>query len=229
MSVALLGALLGLALVDCLNPSAIVVTLYLLTTKDYVRKVLVYLLGVFCVYFGAGILLMLGLGALLANLGQYANNPIVYAVQGIIGALMLLYGIFAPNKKGEATKPRLPQTQQLGAIFLLGVTISLIEFATALPYLGAIGLMTNAGLSVAQWLPLLLVYNLIFIAPPLILLGLYKMYGTRLEQTFAKWQAKLQSGFRSGWLTMISILGFFLLADTLRYFNFFGLIPASDS
>ena len=61
---ALLIVLLGLALVDSLNPSAIGVTVYLLLAEGrYVMRVLNYLSGVFVTYLGIGVLLLLGVTA----------------------------------------------------------------------------------------------------------------------------------------------------------------------
>ena len=67
---ALLIGLLGLALVDSLNPSAIGVTVYLLLAGDrYVARVLTYLSGVFATYLGIGVLLLLGVTAIADKAG----------------------------------------------------------------------------------------------------------------------------------------------------------------
>ena len=54
-------ALLGLALLDSLNPSALAVTLMLLARPHANRRVAVYLGAVFVTHFGLGVLLMAGL------------------------------------------------------------------------------------------------------------------------------------------------------------------------
>ena len=59
----LLG-LLALALVDSINPSALVVTLYLLTRERVLAQVLVYVAAIFVTYVTLGAILMLGLDAL---------------------------------------------------------------------------------------------------------------------------------------------------------------------
>lgn len=182
--IGLLVTVFGLALIDSLNPSALAATLYLLAQKSYALKVTTYMVAVFLSYLVIGVLFMLGLDTMWG----YINGPVAYAVQGVAGALMLLYGIFAPNSKNADKKTaRVPRSQGLGAVFLLGLTISVVEFSTALPYLGAIAILTNADLTAIQWLPVLVAYNLVFVLPPFLLLGAYRAFGPRLGPVFERW------------------------------------------
>ncbi len=220
---ALLFAVLGLALVDSINPSALGIALFLLLSgKSPTAKVLVYMAGVFLSYFVVGILLMLGLESILA----YLQSSTAYALQGVIGLVLLLYGIFAPSEVKEKEQPK---AQSLPALFLLGVSVTVLEFSTALPYLAAIGLLTSANLSITQWLPILFIYNVIFVLPPLGLLVAYRVFGERLEKRFVGFQAKLKKEARITWLWIAAIVGFLLLADSLNHFEFFGLFDTSDA
>jgi hypothetical protein len=223
--VGLLVAVFGLALIDSVNPSAIAVTLYLLLTGgSYTPKVLTYLAAVFCSYLLIGVLLMLGLDAIW----DYLYSPAAYAVQGVVGALMLLYGILAPSDRAEERTTRLPRSLGLGSIFVLGVTITVVEFSSALPYLVAIAILTNADLAASQWVPVLIVCNLIFILPPLLVLGVYRLLGSRVQGRFEGYLERLRRGSRSTLLWIVAIVGFVLLADSLRYFDFFGLVNVPD-
>src|SRR3712207_1283689 len=148
----MLVSLLGLALLDSINPSALAVTIYLLLQGgSYAPRVLTYLSAVFTSYLGIGVLLMLGLG----SVWEYVDGPGAYVVQGIAGALLLGYAVFAPEKPRREGKTRTPRSRSLGAIFLLGVTITVVEFSTAFPYLGAIAILADADLAVEKWLPML--------------------------------------------------------------------------
>ena len=61
----LLASLLGLALLDSLNPSALAVTLYLLLPgRPFAGKVLTYVAGGFSSYLVLGALIMAGLGSI---------------------------------------------------------------------------------------------------------------------------------------------------------------------
>jgi hypothetical protein len=61
---------------------------------------------------------------------------------------------------------------------LLGVTVTTMELPTAVPYFGAIVLLTTADLSMARWLPLLVLYNVILVLPPVLLLVGHIVSGT---------------------------------------------------
>lgn len=218
----LFGVLLpvfGLALVDSINPSALAVTLLLITTTShYVPKVLAYVATIFCVYFTFGVLIMLGLDSALDALGDTLYSSPVYAIQGIIGAAMLAYAIFAPDRKDEESGPRLPERAGLVGIILLGITVTAVEFGTALPYFAAIGILTREDLSAAEWLPVLFVYNIIFVTPPLLLLGTYQVFGTRFEARFQRLIGWFRRESRTTLLWIVGIIGFFLLADSLSFF-----------
>jgi len=164
----------GLALLDSLNPSAVAITLYLLLSGgSFVSRVLSYAAGIFSANFVLGSALMLGLGSVR---GLF-DGPVAYGAQAVVGAALLGYAILAPGQPKKEKKERRPRSLGPGAVFLLGMTITVVEFSTALPYLGAVAILTNAGLSAAQWLPVLAAYNLVFVAPPLLLLGAYRAFG----------------------------------------------------
>ena len=139
---------------------------------------------------------------------------------------MLGYAVLAPDRPQGKKKGRKPRSLGPGAVFLLGITITVVEFSTALPYLGAVAILTNAGLTFAQWLPVLPVYNLVFVAPPLLLLGAYRVFGARLRPTVERWGKRLRSAGRGTLPWILGIAGFLLLADCLRYFEFFGFLYA---
>ena len=223
-----LPVIFGLALLDSLNPSALAVTLLLVTTtRHYVPRVLTYVATIFCVYFAFGVLIMLGLDTVLDRAGDRLESAPVYAAQGILGAALLAWAVFAPDRKDDDGGPRIPESAGMAGIVLLGITITAVEFSTAFPYFAAIGILTREELSIGQWLPVLFVYNIIFVLPPLLLMTLYRMFGERLEERFQRLIGWFRREARTTFLWIIGIIGFFLLADSLAYFEFFGLIDRS--
>ena len=218
--IGVLAPVFGLALLDSLNPSAVAITLYLLLSGgSYVPRVISYAAGIFSANLALGAALMLGLG----SVSGYFDGPVAYGAQAVVGAALLGYAVLAPNKPRKEKKARRPRSLGLGPVFLLGMTITVLEFSTALPYLGAVAILSNAGLAAAQWLPVLAAYNLVFVAPPLLLLGAYRVFGARLRPAFERWKERLQSASRETLLWILGSAGFLLLADSLRYFEFFGL------
>jgi cytochrome c biogenesis protein CcdA len=107
-------------------------------------------------------------------------------------------------------------------VFALGVAVTTLELPTALPYLGAVGLMTRADLAVADWLPLLVTYNLIFVLPPLLLLAGHAARGERAGASLERLRDRLGRTAGEALLWVLGLVGFFLLADALGRFQVIG-------
>lgn len=224
-----LASVFGLALLDSVNPSALVVTISLLVSSTaYRARVATYLSAVFLASFVLGVVLMLGLGGRWDTVGGWFDHPVVKAGQGIVGAGLLLYGALAPSTAGRPRAAPEPRAPGLGGVFLLGLTITVVEFSTALPYFGAIGLLTDADLSAAAWLPILVAYNVLFVLPPLLLLAAYELVGGRLRDRLDGLRGRLERGSRAARLTVVAVVGFLLLADGLAFFDFFGLVEVPN-
>ncbi|RDZ29542.1 GAP family protein [Lysobacter silvisoli] len=218
---------LGLAVVDSINPSALAVALWWMARPGAAPRLLAYIAGIAVAYLTLGIALMLGLGAAVQRFGAAFDHPLVLALQFALGLAMLGYGIFAPKQPKQAPQPRQPRVGGLLGMMLLGMTVTAVELVTALPYFAAIAVMTSAQLAWWQWLPLLLVYNAIFVAPPLLLLGLYVFARERLQDRFERWRESLQRGARETLLWIVAIVGIALAGDAVgRYLNLRDGTPA---
>lgn len=209
----LLPALLPLALLDSLNPSALVVALWLLSQPRAAPRLLAYVTGILAAYLGLGIAMMLGFTAARDTLAAVLDHPVALTVQALLGAGLLAYAIFAPSHAHQPREPRAPASGRLPAFVLLGMTVTIVELVTALPYFAAIALMVGADLSPAQWAPLLVGYNLVFVTPPLLLLGLHALLGHRTDERFVRWRERLRRGARETTLWIFGIVGVALLGD----------------
>jgi hypothetical protein len=220
----LLG-LLALALVDSINPSAIVVTLYLLSGGRVPAQILVYVAAIFLTYLTLGVMTMSGIDALLPSLGTMGSGRVAFIVQGLIGLAMLLYAIRAPTTAKSAPRVE-PSASSFAALALLGVTVTTMELPTAVPYFGALALLTTADLPMAQWLPLLVLYNAIFVFPPVLLLVGHIVFGSRLDAWYADLRERLQAAARE---TMLWIFGFvgggLLVSSVVEYIARFVMRP----
>lgn len=215
MDLDLLPALLGLALLDSLNPSALVVALWLLSRAHAAPRLLAYVGGILVAYLGLGVAMMLGLDAMRGPLAVVFAHPFALAAQALLGAGLLAYALFAPSKGQAPPPPPVPGHGQLAAYVLLGMSVTAVELVTALPYFAAIALLVAADLPATQWLPLLLLYNAIFVAPPLLLLALHAVLGHRTDARFARWRERLQRGARETALWLFGIVGVALLGDAV--------------
>lgn len=190
----LLASLLALAIVDSINPSALLVTLALLTRPLPMRTVPIYLGAVAATYFGLGALTLLGLGSVRETLATALESQIGFVVQALVGATMLVWSLRTPKPGSAAAPARAPTATTTLALIALGIAVTFLELPTALPYAGAIALLTAEDLPASRWLPLLGAYNLVFVAPPLLLLALHRLVGERGAARFADLRARLERG-----------------------------------
>jgi cytochrome c biogenesis protein CcdA len=211
-----LPAIVGLAVVDSVNPSALLATIVLLLRGRRARPlVAVYLVAVLATYLAIGVVLTLGLGLTPQAL---LHSDAAYVVQGLLGAAMLGYALLAPDRRrrrGPVQPASLPTATRPLAVFALGMAVTIVELPTALPYLGAVGIITRGGLGVAEWLPLLVLYNLIFVLPPLLLLAGHLALGQRAELVLGRLRDRVGRTAREGFLWLLGLVGFSLLADAL--------------
>jgi cytochrome c biogenesis protein CcdA len=220
----MLLSLLALALVDSINPSAIVVTLYLLGRQRVPARVVVYVAAIFVTYLTLGAMMMSGIDALLPSVRTLANSRFAF-VQSLIGLAMLVYAVRAPATARSAPRVE-PRAATYAALALLGVTVTAMELPTAVPYFGAIALLTAADLPTAQWLPLLAVYNTIFVLPPVLLLLGHITCGRRLEARYADLRKRLQTGAHKTMLWIFGLVGGGLLvAGVVEYIVRFVMRP----
>ncbi len=216
----LLPAIVGLAVVDSINPSALLATIVLLLRGRAARPlVAVYVAAVLVTYFAIGLALTLGLGL---TPQAVIESDAAYLAQGVLGAAMLAYAVLAPGRsrrRDPATPRKLPAVRGPAAVFALGMAVTVLELPTALPYLGAVGAITRANLAVGDWLPLLVAYNLIFVLPPLALLATHVALGDRTTGLLERLRTRLGGAAREGLLWLLGLVGFFLLTDALSHFG----------
>lgn len=207
-----------IALIDSLNPSAIILTLYLLSTHKPVIRSFAYIFGIFITYFVIGILVALGLGNLISNIFSYSPGTAGYIIQAIIAVLMIYFGIrLKVESQDEALKHK-PKSLNPIYTFIAGVTITFVESTTAVPYLAAIGTLSRANLELVEIIPILAIYNLIFVLPPLLLLLLYIFKRDKVKPIFAKIQQNISKWVKKMLRVVLIGLGILLILDTVGFF-----------
>lgn len=215
-----LPAIVGLAAVDSINPSALLATIALLLRGRSARPlVALYVAAVLATYLAIGVALTLGLGL---TPDAVLESDATFLVQGVLGAAMLAFAVLAPNRRqrrGAVERRSLPTANRPVAVFALGMAVTVLELPSGLPYLGAVGAFTRADLAVAEWLPLLVLYNLIFVLPPLALLAGHVALGERAEVVLGRLRDRLGRASREAFLWLLGLVGFVLLADALGHFG----------
>lgn len=185
-----------LALADSVNPCAIaVLTMVLMTiliqNPDKKRKILfgglAFVTAVFLAYLSYGLIII----QLFKTLAEFMRNNSIYIYNGLGIIAMIIGGLnikdFFIYKPGTITtempmfmRPKLKKiinkiTSPKGA-FIIGFVVSIFLLPCTIgPYIVASGLLSKIGL--LKSIPWLLYYNLLFILPMLIIVGLiYKSF-----------------------------------------------------
>ncbi|MBV9839696.1 MAG: GAP family protein [Solirubrobacterales bacterium] len=191
VGLALLVTSVGLA--DSINPSTVVPALWL-AKAPRARGIAAYTLGVFTVYFAGGLVLVFGPGPSLIAALQQIKGPFEHALQAAGGAAVLAFAIFLWRSRHQPEgEPRAPRAYGRGSAFALGAGIMAVELPTAFMYFGAISAILAARLAAAAEVSLLLVYNLLFVAPLIALLAVRRLAGHRGDRWIAGAQERLRA------------------------------------
>lgn len=210
--------ILGLALLDSLSFASIVVTIFLLLSNVYrPLRIMVYLLTVAGFYILLGIALMNGAGAMFEFwLSGWKEHAAISYIQLLLGIILVLIGVRLDNKpKGRSYK------LEYSSMMKLGITVSMIEAVTMLPFLSAIGLMTTRGLEVYEWMPMLAAYCAVMIAPPCLLLTLRYLMGDKANGFLSKINRKIEPYTQEALAVISIIAGIYLISDAsdVVFFN----------
>lgn len=221
--------LLALALVDSLSFGTLLVPVWLLLAPGRVRpvRVLVFLATVAAFYFVVGLLLTAGAVTFLAD-ADFLETPMAGRAQFVLGAGLVVSSFFIGRKKGtDATAPgRLLRWRDramsegsgrgsTASIVALALTAAVLEVATMLPYLAAIGLVSGAELDGGARAVVLGAYCLVMIVPALVLLAARLLARRLIEPILtrlADWMAR-QGAETTSWI--VGLVGFFIARDAI--------------
>lgn len=239
MSAAVLLALAGLALVDSTSVGTLVLPIMILAqARVSAARVLLYLGTIAVFYWLLGLVLLLGADSLNGALASLDDNRTVDWVQLVIGVGMLV-GSFWPDTpwakrraaqrvaagasgRAEGWRSRMGPEAGLGSVVLVALTAGLIEAASMVPYLGAIGLVATSDLPVGAAAGVLAAYVVLMCLPGLLLLGARLIaqgwLAPRLSR-FDDWMAG-RAGGAVWWI--LGILGFLLTADAVGRLGLVG-------
>ncbi|MDF9717298.1 GAP family protein [Nocardioides sp. ChNu-99] len=101
----------------------------------------------------------------------------------------------------------------------VGLAAALVEVASMLPFLGAVGIITAADLPLAASVGVVVAYALVMVAPALLLLAGRLALGSRVEGPLARfsgWLERVTSG-ASWWV--FAVVGLLLVGDASRAFD----------
>ncbi len=228
-----LPIIVGFGLLDSINPCVIGVLLVMLTvllkTGDR-RKVLInglaYTIGVYLTYLVGGLTLLSVFNAVrsVVLIGQ-----VLYFV---IGAFIILAGLLEikdffwygrwfslaiPKRLVSYLESKVETTHtSLYAALFFGFIVTLIELpCTGAPYLAILTLMSQSSLNFLTGLPLLLLYNLVFVLPLLAIIWMV-YYGFAIKRLEA-WKQEHRGTMRLVIGLALSAVGIWIITTVADY------------
>ena len=210
MSPELLVSLIGLAVLDSLSPTTIDVTIVMLLSAGRRSWPLLLICWgtIAAAYFALGVASMLGLGVVVATIDQTVG----LWIQAILGVGLLIGSFFIKPGKPRDQSPRLRLLTPT-SMLALGLGRWGVEVAAAVPYFGAIALMTSAQTPTAQWIIALIGYVMVMMVPGVILAVVWSLAGERFRPRLERWRDKLRSGSTTAISWIVGIAGFLILRD----------------
>ncbi|RAM50647.1 MAG: hypothetical protein C6Y22_15820 [Hapalosiphonaceae cyanobacterium JJU2] len=168
----LLVSLFACALIDSLNPTGTVLQIYLLSTPRPIVRSATFIFGIFAAYWTGGLLFALGLTKVIADLFNSIDR-FIYVIQFISGVVLIATGwtLNTSSKKQKTIKR--PKSLKPIHTFLLGMVVTVWDLPTAIPYISAIDQLIRLKLDLPRLMLALFLYNLIFVLPLIVLLGIY--------------------------------------------------------
>ncbi len=205
----LTGIVLSIGLADSINPTTIAPALFLATGERPRENVTEFALAVFAVYFLGGAAIALGPGQLLLSLVPRPRHEAREVLEVIAGAALIAGGIIVWRHRDRLSRRQLPSTDTKGRSgAVLGATITAVELPTAFPYFFAIAAIVGSGLGPTRQVILLLLFNLCFVLPLVLIAAILWIAGDNANEVLARVREFLQRH----WPAMLAVVA--LVAGT---------------
>lgn len=224
-----LGGLVVLALIDSTSFGTLLIPLWMmLAPRIRPGRLLLYLAVVCGFYFAVGLLLLAGMDALLEGASALRDSRPALVVQLALGVgLVLLSYVIDPAYDSFGRKlpvdqrgpsPRALRWQRsltspdvtVRAVIAIALTATVLEVATMLPYLAAVGVLTTSGEPVVVQVGLLAGYVLVMVLPALLALVLRLAARRLVEPLLERVSAWLTEKAGSAVAWVIGIVGVLL-------------------
>jgi cytochrome c biogenesis protein CcdA len=209
-----LPIIIGFALIDSINPCVIGVLLLLITVlvkqkkkKQILVKGGMYTLGVYITYLLGGLTLLSIFNAVREI---QAISQLFYIVIGLFVLLAAFleikdyfwygrwFSLAIPHRFVAAVEANAKKAHTgLVSAFLFGTLVTLVELpCTGAPYLAILTLMSQTGVEFYSALALLLLYNLVFVLPLLVII--YLAYRGMSYKRMEMWRKEQKGNMRLG-------------------------------
>ncbi|MET0822039.1 MAG: GAP family protein [Aeromicrobium sp.] len=232
MTIALLGTLVVLALVDSTSFGTLLIPIWLMLAPGRLRpgRILVFLGTVAAFYLVLGLLLVAGVASFADELKDAFDTRPVQVAQVVVGAALLAAGLWVGSRKGSGGSGRLMRWREravgdegsVRGLMTLALTAALIEAASMVPYLAAIGLIGTSDLPGPGIAATLVGYCLVMVLPAVVLL-VGRVFAARhvqpLLQRINDWMARTGQE-NTAWI--LGIIGVLVASSALQELGVLG-------
>ncbi|NOE34900.1 MULTISPECIES: hypothetical protein [unclassified Ruegeria] len=213
-------------LVDVVSPVLLAATAIALTGAKPIASSLALILGHTAAYFLVGVLIVYGLAEFIAPVVDFVIdtfvNPIpIYFVIGFLLGIVFLtlaftLSINASMKKQSGKSEAIRQKDGVLPSFVMGASICLVGIPFAVPYFGFINEMYR--FNVQSKIVGLLIYNIAFAIPFLLVPLAYKLMGVSIVDSLKSFNRFIST--TASWLIplLFGVLGCAYIVDAIKYF-----------
>ena len=175
---------------------------------------------------------------LLDTLQQMGNSKPLRIVQLVVGIGLMALGVLmepwtkagkerrvarraeklarsGPSLQMRMRERAIDASAPVGAVIVLALIAGIIEAASMIPYLAAIGLLTTSELSLAGRGALLFGYCLVMIAPALLLLAARLLLHDHVAPILKKLEAFLSRNANEAMAWVMFLVGLYMVGDSL--------------
>jgi cytochrome c biogenesis protein CcdA len=213
----LLWPILLLGLGDSLNPATIAAAIIVAANKGPVPRVLAFAAGTGLTYFVGGVVLVLAPAALLNTLTHPRPSTRTHIAEIAIGVVALAFAAWMSRQPTEKVSKHLPNKVSVLGAFTLGAAITIVDLPTALMYFAAIALAVGAEISKPERIGLLVVFNVAYVTPLLLIALLVASLGARatpilerMNKLVARWGPRVLTAITAAsgcYLVIIGVAG----------------------
>lgn len=169
----LIALIVSVGLVDSLNPSTIGPTVYLATRSHAVRRTVLFTAGFLAVNATAGLVLAIGPGQLIFSAIPHVGEHTKHLLEFVAGLVLLALVPVLWRERDRFAHRAAGETHRGGGSTLaLGGGIALAELPTAVPYFVVIAAIDASNSDRHVEAALVLLFNLIWILPLLVIIGI---------------------------------------------------------
>jgi hypothetical protein len=229
----LLTSIIILALIDSLNPSTIAAQILLLALKKPVSRVISFILGTFVMYIAFGFVIIFILGEPIKGF-FYELGSTDYLILLAIGIALIAVGTILGLKRyigkegrsksegyvKKALAPMMAMLKTLNPVhtFFFGMASTAFDLPTSAFYFVALASLLEAGVGPFETTSLLILYNLLYILPLIVILLIYMIARdrsgplmNRINKLIGEWSGRLV-------ISILICIGVILVVFSMAFF-----------